>query len=484
MLAERYGVEVEYEQESPQAAAGARRGPPLRVAAGRRPGASTSATCGERGARARVPRGAAALGGDGPEFRLGFAPPGGPVLLARRRAIARRSSSTPGSPSRRARGDRPLPGADVPAVRAGAGPGLRRPRGRRAAGREVHQLRERRLQEETACLRPDLARARDPRRERSWSQGYRTSSRCTRRAATTRSPDGHRADRGAGRELGRLAASSCWPSTPTPRGRKATLRGLRRGGAARVRRAHRPAAAGPGPGRPGSRVPGAVEAALARTRRVLEFELDLVLQRVGQDDPDAVYRDARDALAQVPESILRQEQVRRVAGALRLDERLTAGLVRRAAPRPDSGQRSPTACRSTSRSGRGESCSPRRSRRRRKAGRWLRRRAATATAVAGRALPSCRGSAPRASPGPTRRRRTRGTRRTRRSSRRLPALQGRGPSSRAAAEHLARGRTPRTQAGFPSSKRPRRTNTPGKPSAPLVELERRIADPQGASRAD
>ena len=53
VLAERYGVEVEYEQESPQAQRGARRGPPPRVAAGRRPRASTPA-CWPRARRPRT----------------------------------------------------------------------------------------------------------------------------------------------------------------------------------------------------------------------------------------------------------------------------------------------------------------------------------------------------------------------------------------------------------------------------------------------
>ncbi len=222
------------------------------------------------------------------------------------------------------------------------------------------------------------------------------------------------------RELQRLCGALVLAFDADAAGQEATLRGLRRAEQLEFDVRIVPLPPGQDPADLALAGAEAVEAALAQTRRVLEFELDLVLQRVGQDDPDAVYRDAREVLARVPESILRQEQVRRVAGALRLDERLTAGLVRRAARRADGGRRSPSACRSTSRSAASGSCSPPRSRRRRRGPRrWPRRRRA---ATCGRAPRSscCRGSA-RGSPGPTRRRR-RGTRRTRpRSSRRRPA---------------------------------------------------------------
>ena len=106
----------------------------------------------------------------------------------------------------------------------------------------------------------------------------------------------------------------------------------------------------------------------------------------GQDDPDAVYRDAARCWQRDPESILRQEQVRRVAGALRLDERLTAGLVRAGgAAAGRRGRRSPSACRSTSRCAASASCSPPRSRRRRRGPRrWPRRRRAATCARAPR----------------------------------------------------------------------------------------------------
>ena len=61
----------------------------------------------------------------------------------------------------------------------------------------------------------------------------------------------------------------------------------------------------------------------------------MVLARVGEEDPDAVYGAAREVLGRARESILRQEQVRRVSGALRLDPRMAAGLVRQGRPRLD-----------------------------------------------------------------------------------------------------------------------------------------------------
>jgi len=135
------------------------------------------------------------------------------------------------------------------------------------------------------------------------------------------------------RELRRLCRELILAFDADAAGQGAALRGLRlaeeRGFDVHVV----PLPAGQDPAELAQQGVEAVESALARSRRVLEFEIDVVLARVGEEDPDTVYAAAREVLGRARESILRQEQVRRVSSALRLDPRMTAALVRQGRPR-------------------------------------------------------------------------------------------------------------------------------------------------------
>jgi DNA primase len=139
------------------------------------------------------------------------------------------------------------------------------------------------------------------------------------------------------RELRRLADSVVLCFDADAAGQEAALRGMaiaERSGL-RVRIVALPA--GEDPADILARGPEAFEAALAAARPVLAFRIGRALELAhSEEGPDAAYQACRAILAEAPAGPERDEQVRRVAGALRLASDSAAALVpgRLRMPRP------------------------------------------------------------------------------------------------------------------------------------------------------
>jgi DNA primase len=130
------------------------------------------------------------------------------------------------------------------------------------------------------------------------------------------------------RELGRLASTLTLCFDADAAGEEAALRGVRAALARDLRVRIVPLPAGRDPADLLADGREAFEHALEAAQTVLAFEVGRVLDRHGELGIDDTYAAARTVLAAAPATPERDEQVRRVASALRLDPETQAALVR------------------------------------------------------------------------------------------------------------------------------------------------------------
>ena len=136
------------------------------------------------------------------------------------------------------------------------------------------------------------------------------------------------------RELHRLASSVTLCFDADAAGQEAALRGMRAAERLGLRVRIVPLPAGQDPADLVARGAEAVAGALERAESVLSFEVGRILARLAVDGPDRVYASAQAVLQAVPATPERDDQVRRVASALRLDAEMQGGLAGRRRPGP------------------------------------------------------------------------------------------------------------------------------------------------------